>query len=328
MYIARFSYAVLPVNRQRAIDFIRRERGAPFMLYLAHKAIHPDITQLNDGSIAPGSHDNYVPAPRHHGRYEGKMFQRRGNQAATLGALADRPAIRRAVARLATGPVGDSAAMPTPVTDEEMIRRRAEMLLAVDEGIGRILATLEELGQLDSTVIVFTSDNGFFFGEHGLSTERRLPYEEAIRNALLVRYPPMVAKGLRPEALVSTIDVAPTILDLAGATIDSAIQGRSLVPLLQGGAAWDRSLLIESDAYENPFPHLLDLDYRAIRTSRYKYIHWIKHPSEDELYDLATDSLENVNLAGRPAMAPVRDSLRMALGGLVAEAMGLPVWRR
>ena len=308
----------------RAVEFIKRERTAPFLVYLAHKAIHPDIVQRDDGSVGLGAQDNYVPATRHLGRYDSKTFPRRRNQAATLGELADRPAIQRALSRLVTdSSLRSVAGTPTRPTGEATIRRRAEMLLAVDESLGRIMATLDELGQLDSTVIILTSDNGFFYGEHGLGIERRLPYEESIRNALLMRYPPMIARGLKPASLVSSVDLAPTVLELAGAPVDAAIQGRSLVPLLAVNGTWERSLLIESDAYENPFPHLLDMDYRAIRTAGYKYIHWIKHPDEDELYDMTADSLELRNLARTPAMRAVRDSLRVELGRLVVEALGL-----
>jgi arylsulfatase A-like enzyme len=129
--------------------------------------------------------------------------------------------------------------------------------------------------------------------------------------------------------LVSSVDLAPTVLELAGLPIDSTIQGLSMVPLLTGGTAPERSLLIESDAYENPFPHLVDMDYRAIRTARYKYIHWIKHPAEAELYDLQTDPLERRNLVDDPGLRAVRDSLRAELGRLVAEAIGLgaPIYR-
>lgn len=309
----------------RAVDFIRRERSAPFLLYLAHKAIHPDVIQRDDASIDSASQENYVPAPRHLGRYDAKVFPRRGNQAATLGALADRPALRRALARLAGESfLGDTNAIPTRPTSETMIRRRAEMLLAVDEGLGRIMALLQEQGRLDSTVIIVTSDNGFFYGEHGLSIERRLPYEESIRNALLVRFPPLVAAGLRPAGFVSSVDLAPTILELAGLPASARHQGRSMVPLLGGGAAVPRSILIESNAYENPFPHLLDLDYRAIRTERYKYIHWIQHPDEDELYDLEADTLELRNRAADPAMAQVRQTLAAELGRLVLTSLGIP----
>jgi N-acetylglucosamine-6-sulfatase len=198
------------------------------------------------------------------------------------------------------------------------------MLLAVDESLGRILAALAARGVLDSTVIILTSDNGFFYDEHGLTSERRLPYEESIRTPLLVRYPPLVPAGARPRGLAVSVDLAPTVLELAGAPIAPTIQGRSLVPLLRGEeTGWRRSLLVEFYTNENPFPHLLDLDYRAVRTERYKYIHWMRFPDQDELYDLAADSLERANLARDPRMAGVRTELRAELGRLVLEAMGL-----
>lgn len=313
----------------RAIGFIERESGGPFMLYLAHKAIHPDVTQLNDGSVDPSTPEQYVPAPRHRGRYAGKIFPRRGNVIATLDQLDQQPAVRNALAELAVTPDpgrgariagGDSV----PVFTDESIQRRAEMLLAVDESLGRIMAALEARGILDRTAIVLTSDNGFFFGEHGLTTERRLPYEESIRNPLMIRYPALVAAGSRPVALTSSVDIAPTVLDLAGAPIGSQIEGRSLVPILRGDTAgWRQAVLIEFTSYENPFPHLVDMDYRAIRTGRYKYIHWIKFPDLDELYDLAEDPLEQHNLAGSPAMAQVKAGLQADLGRLVLGAMGL-----
>ena len=149
------------------------------------------------------------------------------------------------------------------------------MMLAVDEGLGRILDMLEVRGIENETLVLFTSDNGFFYGEHGLSVERRLPYEESIRTPLVIRYPGWVAAGAQIDELVVSVDIAPTALDVAGATISDSIQGRSLVPLLRGlDPDWRRAVLIEFYTYENPFPWLVDMDYRAIRTSRYKYVHW------------------------------------------------------
>src|SRR6185436_17546217 len=106
-----------------------------------------------------------------------------------------------------------------PWTGEETIRRRAEMILGVDASLGRIMATLDSLKLLDRTVIVFSNDNGFFFGEHGLTTERRPPYDESIRNPLLMRYPPNIPAGARPSGLALTVDVAHTLLDFAGVPI-------------------------------------------------------------------------------------------------------------
>lgn len=309
----------------RAIAFIQREREQPFLVYLAHKAVHPDVVQRDDGSLDLESDLGYVPAPRHLGRYDSRQFPRRPSQAATLADLRGKPAVQHALANLPTwSDAGHADHLISPRTDEITIRRRAEMILAVDEGLGRIMATLDSLGALDNTVIVLSSDNGFFFGEHGLTSERRLPYEESIRNPLLIRYPPRVPAGSRPAGLALTVDLAPTMLELANAPIGSHLQGRSLVPLFGGTPAdWRKSVLVEFYTYENPFPHLMDMDYRALRTDRYKYIHWIKFPEMDELYDLSSDSLELRNLARDPGMASLKARLKAELGRLVLQAVGL-----
>ncbi len=311
----------------RALDFISaRGTDGPFLVYLAHKAVHPDVKQRDDGSVDPSSSLGYVPAPRHRGRYEREVFTRRANVVSSLDELDEMPAIRRALAYRASPDVtAQFGGILDPGTSEETIRRRAEMLLAVDESLGRIMAALEARGTLDRTVIVLTSDNGFFFGEHGLSLERRLPYEESIRNPLLVRYPPLVAAGSRPEGLALSVDIAPTILELARVPVDDQIQGRSLVPLLAGDppADWRQSLLVEFYTYENPMPWLLDMDYRAVRTDRWKLIHWTHHPDLDELYDLTADPYEMDNRFDEPGLASVRDELRAELARLSVEAMGL-----
>jgi N-acetylglucosamine-6-sulfatase len=308
----------------RAVAFIEEERDGPFMVYIAHKAIHPDVQQFDDGSVRTDTPHEYVPAPRHRGRYAGATWPRGPSSVSSLDALADRPALQRSLAERETSPVrplyGDDAFV---FTDEE-IRDRAEMLLAVDEGLGRIMETLRARGELDRTVVILSSDNGFFFGEHGLTIERRLPYEESIRNAFLVRYPPVVTAGIRPEGLVSSIDLAPTVLELAGAPVGAHIQGRSVVPLLQGlDEDWRSSVLVEFYTYENPFPHLTEMDYRAIRTDRYKYVHWVRFPDGDELYDLELDPQERNNVIGDPAYAEIRSELRAELGRQVLGALGL-----
>ena len=184
--------------------------------------------------------------------------------------------------------------------------------------------TLDSLRILDWTVIVLSSDNGFFFGEHGLTTERRLPYEESIRNPLLMRYPPRIRAASRPDGLALTVDLAPTLLEFAGVPIGSQIQGRSLTPILDGTPRdWRQAVLVEFYTNEQPFPHLLDLDYRAVRTSRYKYIHWVKFPGQDELYDLQRIRSSGANVAQDAAMAGIRSRMRAELARLVIQAIGL-----
>jgi N-acetylglucosamine-6-sulfatase len=312
---------------ERALGFIaQRGMDEPYLVYLAHKAVHPDVKQRDDGSVDPTSSLGYVPAPRHRGRYEGEVFPRRPNVTASLDELGGMPAVRRALEYRASPEITEQfGGILDPGTSEETIRRRAEMLLAVDESLGRIMAALEERGTLDRTLIVLTSDNGFFFGEHGLSLERRLPYEESIRNPLLVRYPPVVPAGSRPTGFAMSVDLAPTVLDLAGVPIGDQIQGRSLVPLLAGNepADWRKSLMVEFYTYENPMPWLMDMDYRMVRTDRYKYVHWTHHPDLDELYDVRADPYEMDNLMDVPELAQVRSDLRDELGRLTLSALGL-----
>ena len=196
--------------------------------------------------------------------------------------------------------------------------------MSVDEGLGRLIATLEAEGILDETMVVFTSDNGFFFGEHWLSQERRLPYEESIRQPLLVRYPPLAVAGARIDGLAGSVDLAPTVLDVGGAEIGDHVQGRSLVPLMRGDDAdWRKSILIEFYTHENPRPWLMDMDYRAVRTERYKLVHWMQHPKERELYDLQEDPYEQRNLIDDPSMQDVLAELDAELSARVLEAMGL-----
>jgi len=303
----------------RAVAFIERPRQKPFFLYIGHKAIHPDIKQLDDGSVDRNSNLGYVPAPRHRGRYDSNVFPRRENTITSLDELVGKPAVRRALERKRRM-VSDFALGP----DDNLIRRREEMLLAVDHGLGRMMDALEHQGSLDRTAIIFTSDNGFWYGEHGLSEERRLPYEEGIRMPVLVRWPQVVQAGSRIEELVSSIDFAPSVLEIAQAPIGGHIQGRSFVPLFNGPVKdWRDAVLIEFYTYENPFPWLVDMDYRAVRTKRYKYIHWMQYPDESELYDLENDPYERENLIGETSMAKKKAELTQILRREVLRATGI-----
>jgi N-acetylglucosamine-6-sulfatase len=209
---------------------------------------------------------------------------------------------------------------------QEEIRLRARMMASVDEGVGRILALLERQGTLDDTVILFLGDNGFFFGEHGLGPERRFAYEDGIRSPFCVRFPPLVKAGSRRDALVICQDIAPTFIELAGGKPGAHVQGKSMLPLFRSARARTReSFLVEYWA-ENAMPWLVGMTYKAVRTDRWKYIHWVNRARNgelDELYDLEADPYELKNLAGSVRHAEVKAKLRKRLRGLVAEALGL-----
>jgi N-acetylglucosamine-6-sulfatase len=221
----------------------------------------------------------------------------------------DKPALMRKIGALP--PLGRE----TATTDDE-IRGRLEMLLAVDDSLGRIMATLEKSGALDNTVIVFTSDHGYFYGEHGLNEERRLAYEETIRIPLLVRYPSKIKAGSVASDLVLTIDLAPTVLSLADVTPPATMEGRSLLPIIAGEARdWRSSFLVEYYT-DTVFPRVLTMGYSAVRTDRYKYIEYRELTDMNELYDLQSDPYEERNIIRSPGAAPILDGLRKELAGL------------
>ena len=161
-------------------------------------------------------------------------------------------------------------------------------------------------------MVVVTSDHGFFYGEHGLSEERRLAYEESIRIPLVVRYPPLAEPGALIDPMVLTVDLAPTFLELGGVAPES-LDGRSLVPLFRGEAGgWRDAFFIEyySDIV---FPRIVNMGYEAVRTERHKLIHYRELEGMDELYDLETDPYEMTNLIDSEDYASVRRELSSRL---------------
>ena len=291
--------------------FIDRAADRPFLVYLAHKAIHPNVVQRDDGSMVniDGQPGGFVAAERHRGRYAARAMPRRPS---AFQPPAGKPALLRPIDGLP--PLGRETATP-----DEVIRGRLEMLLAVDESLGRVLALLEKRGSLDRTVVVLASDNGFFNGEHGLSEERRLAYEESIRIPLLVRYPPRVRAGTTPDPLVLGIDVAPTLLELAGLTPPTTMQGRSLLPIFDGTAGeWRDSFLIEYFT-DTVFPRVRNMGYTAVRTRTHKYIQYRELEGMNELYDLDADPDERRNLVDERAARPTLDRLQAELARLLGE---------
>jgi N-acetylglucosamine-6-sulfatase len=286
----------------RALAFIERPRQRPFFLLLAHKALHPNVIQRDDGSVVSIGEGGFIPAERHRTLYGREPLPRRKNYAAPpLG----KPALLR--------PIGDLPPLgPRTATPDDTIRDRLRMLAAVDEGLGRLLDSLRKRGALDDTVVMFTGDNGYFYGEHGLSEERRLAYEESIRLPLLVRYPSLARAGSAPKQMALTIDLAPTLLELAGVAAPP-MDGRSLVPVLRGDAPpWRTSFLIEYWT-DTVFPRVLRMGYDAVRTERHKYVRYRELQGMDELYDLERDPYELSNLIGSAAHAALRESLQKEL---------------
>lgn len=303
----------------------RGKKKRPFAMMFAHKAVHPDAEQAADGTLRISALGGYALPKRHEDLYKGEVFPKRPNMLTPAQVLEQKPAWAECFELKKRAPAQDIL-KALQSGEQEEIRRRAAMMASVDEGVGMLLERLQRAGELDNTFILFLGDNGFFFGEHGLGPERRFAYEEGIRSPFLVRYPALAKAGSREASLVICQDIAPTLISLAGGTPGAQIQGRSLLPLLRGKRrGWRKSFLVEYWA-ENAMPWLVGMTYKAVRTERYKLIHWVNRGEKselDELYDLEQDPFEMKNLIASRAHAKVRETLRKELRGLVVGALGL-----
>jgi arylsulfatase A-like enzyme len=174
-------------------------------------------------------------------------------------------------------------------------------IASVDDSVGRVLEYLEEAGLADNTIVFYTSDQGFYLGEHGWF-DKRFMYEESLRMPLLVRYPKEIRAGSVNSDIVMNLDFGETFLDYAGARVPEDMQGRSLRPLLQGRTPGDWRKSMYYHYYEYPAVHSVKRHY-GVRTDRYKLIHFYNDIDEWELYDLKNDPDEMRNVYGDPAYA-------------------------
>jgi arylsulfatase A-like enzyme len=190
---------------------------------------------------------------------------------------------------------------------------------SVDENVGRLLDYLAQIGELDNTIVVYTSDQGFFLGEHGWF-DKRFMYEECQRTPLLVRYPKAVKAGSVSKALCMNIDFAPTFLDMAGIAVPADMQGRSLRPILEHEGEqpkeWRKGVYYHY--YEYPSWHMVKRHY-GVRNERYKLIHFYNDADYWELFDLQEDPHELVNRYDDPAYANVRNEMMQLLTDLQTE---------
>ncbi len=181
---------------------------------------------------------------------------------------------------------------------------------SVDDNIGRLLAYLERRELLDDTVIVYTSDQGFYLGEHGWF-DKRFMYEESFRTPLIIRAPGEIEQGAARMSLVQNIDFAPTVLDLAGVDTPPEMHGKSLVPLFAQDDVDFRDAAYYH-YYEYPGIHAVKRHY-GIRTHRYKLMHFYHDVDEWELYDLQSDPQELRNRYDDPGYADVRERMTLLL---------------
>jgi len=213
---------------------------------------------------------------------------------------------------------------PESVKDfARFVRSYWATIVSVDDSVGRLVAALEETGELDNTLIVFAGDNGMFLGEHGM-TDKRSMHEESIRVPMIARYPALIRPGTKIRRQVLNIDLAPSVLDICGAPPLENIHGRSWKPLLAGSAAPWRTAWYYEYNYEKQFPYTPNV--RGVRTDKWKYMEYPPGAPDArtykaELYDLEDDPKELRNLIDDPQYKDVVADLQAQLARL-KEATG------
>ncbi len=203
---------------------------------------------------------------------------------------------------------------------------------AVDEAVGRVLKYLDDEGLSKNTIVIYTSDQGFYLGEHGWFDKRWI-FEESLRTPLLVRWPGVVGAGTTNTSITSVLDFAPTLLEAAGVKVPEDMQGRSLLPILHGEVPQDWRKSFYYHYYEYPAPHHVRPHYGVV-TDRYKLVHFY-YPDVDywELYDRLKDpqELKNVYEENASVVSELKEELRKLEGELKVpreaprEAYGNPI---
>lgn len=291
-----------------ALDFLRnRPRDKPFCLLYQFKA----------------PHRGWEPAPRFAGAFADVEIPLPGT---FFESLAARPqAVQKADMRIADMADFRDRGVSEALEPDDRARRNFQLLvknyyrvlLGVDENVGRVLELLDREGLAGNTIVLYTSDNGFFLGEHGLF-DKRLMYEPSIRVPMLLRWPDGIERArVDRDHFALNIDVAPTLLDLCGVEVPASMQGTSWTPLLeQRHPRWREDFLYEY--YEFPAAHCVRR-HRGVRDRRWKLIHFWQQPQEWELYDLRSDPDELTNLAARPEYAGQLQRMQARLAELRRE---------
>ncbi len=269
-----------------ALEFLAGEREAdqPFFLTLAFKNPHVPLT----------------PAARHAGRLAGQTIPLPASAGDPLESL---PMFYGGLRRSSRHSIDD------PQTFDEDARAYYELVLSIDENVGRVLAALKASGELQRTLVVATTDNGQLLGEHGLQ-QKGLSYEPSIRVPLAMRLPGEIPAGTVTDQLVLNVDLLPTLLELAGASLPEGLQGASLTPLWRDpAAAWRQRFLYLAPAFGQGA-----VVERALVEARWKYVKIEAEGKREEvLFDLHADPDERHNLARDPAHAAELERLREAM---------------
>jgi len=287
-----------------AIEWLKQRDQRPFFLVLSHKAVHHE----------------FLPAPRHQGRYAGAPVRYPVTYWNTEDNHRGRP--RWVKEQRYSWHGVDYPYYLEGGPFEEVYRRYAETLLALDESVGRVLDHLDQSGLAKDTLVLYLGDNGFSFGEHGL-IDKRHAYEESMRIPLLAYAPGHIRPGTVVSEMVLNVDIAPTVLGLAGLSVPEDVDGRSVWPLLTGAKTPWRDEFVYAYYWEYNFPQTPTTF--ALRGERYKYVFYHGLWDVDELFDLERDPQERFNLALVPDHREQVERMRGRLFDLLEAAGALDV---
>lgn len=303
-----FSGYTTDLLTDHAIEFIKeQDKEKPYFLMLSHKAVHEPFRPAIRHKKAFGEGLKDQEPLSFSSDFKGKpLWQRRQR-------VEDVRWHWRTKDR-------EQESIPERIAQEDFGKRskyvdQLRCAAAVDEGIGKILETLKKRGSLENTLIVFSSDNGYFHGEHR-RWDKRLAYEESLRIPMLISYPKLIAENSTVDGMVNNIDFAPTILEYAGIRIPEQMQGLSIKPLLEG----EKESLREEVFYEywTELVHSIPT-MTALRTDRIKLISFPELEDIDELYDLEKDPHEMTNLVQHPEYSSVYESMKKRLQTKIQE---------
>ncbi|MDP7017916.1 MAG: sulfatase [Pirellulaceae bacterium] len=291
-----------------AVDWLTgRTADKPFLLYLSHKGVH----------------GLYDPAPRHRDRYRDAKFTPPVTMANTAENYAGKPLWVQDQRNSWHG-VEFPYYGRSKQSLEQMYKHYCEMVLSIDDSVGQVRKALRARDLERETLILFTSDGGHFWGEHGL-IDKRCAYEESMRIPLLAYGPSLVKAGSQCDAMVANIDVAPTLLELAGAAIPESIDGGSFARLLRDPSDEKsrRSTILYEYYWEPSFPQTPTMF--SLRSQQYKLIQYHGIWDTDELYDIANDPRETRNLIGEPEHRERVAQMRRGLYERLKETGGLAI---
>lgn len=286
-----------------AIDWINQARtdGKPFFMHLAHKAVHA----------------NFSPPERYLNEYDDVTFPQPGSMANTPGNYKGKP---QWLKDQRNSVIGVDYAYYSSIDLDELQKRYYAALLAVDDSIGRIIDHLKETGLADNTVVFVMGDNGFIFGEFGL-IDKRVAYEPSMRVPLLAWGPKVISSSTTVSEVVANLDIAPTMLGLAGAPVPDYFEGQDMSQLLKKGSDldWNNEFIYE---YYWDYLHPQTPTTFAIRTDQYKLITYQGVWDTEELYDMKNDSKETTNLIWQEEHKPTVAALRRRLYDAIRNSEG------